>query len=232
MQLNPGLSQLTRLHTLSRQLAILKRMYETKKVIIDNILSRQGTSNKTSLGPTPGPGPTRLSRESTLQSLSSSRGDLETLGVPLTPLAIAKFERLRDRITIYALGEINECLQEKAELVAMIFNLISLREASSAERLTRVAILLTKFAFVFVPLTLVTGYFSMQLKDMNGVYTQKTFWATSCILVFITVVVLFVIGKFTDTLETVGLWKWIRNILFKLFGKRRVKNKKKKRGGW
>ncbi|RPA97624.1 hypothetical protein L873DRAFT_1809392 [Choiromyces venosus 120613-1] len=227
MQNNPELSQISRLHRLARQLATLKRMYETKKIIIDNVLYRQENSHKKNIPqsvapttPLTGLGP---------QSPVAPMGDPDVLGVPLNPLAIAKFERLRDRIKLYALGEINDCLQEKSELVDMTFNLIALRESESVERLTRVAILLTKFAFVFVPLTLITGYFSMQLKDVQGVYTQRDFWGTGGVFVFITILVLYTIGKTTDTMESAGMWKGFKAVWLGCFGKKTAQKARRSR---
>jgi len=217
MQNNPELSQISRLHRLARQLATLKRMYETKKIIIDNVLYRQENSRKRNIPQSVAPTtpPTGLS-----QSPVAPMGDPDVLGVPLNPLAIAKFERLRDRIKLYALGEINDCLQEKSELVDMTFNLIALRESESVERLNRVAILLTKFAFLFVPLTLITGYFSMQLKDLEGVYTQRDFWGASGVFVFITILVLYTIGKTTDTMEGTRMWEGFKAVWLGCFGKK------------
>ncbi|CUS12431.1 unnamed protein product [Tuber aestivum] len=229
MQSNPELSQISRLHRLARQLATLKRMYETKKIIIDNVLYRQENSHKKNalrsvVPPAP---PTGFA-----QSPVALMGDPDVLGVPLNPLAIAKFERLRDRIKLYALGEINDCLQEKSELVDMTFNLIALRESESVERLTRVAILLTKFAFVFIPLTLITGYFSMQLKDVEGVYSQRDFWGASGVFVFITILVLYTIGKTTDTMESARMWRGFKAVWLGCFGKKSVKMTRRRSGQW
>jgi hypothetical protein len=169
------------------------------------------------------------SRTSTDLSLSHipPSGDPDVLGVPLNPLAIAKFERLRDRIKLYALGEINACLQEKSELISLTFNLIALRETESVERLTRVAILLTKFAFVFVPMSLITGYFSMQLSDLQGVYTQKDFWGTTGVILALTIIVLLVIGRATDTLESLMIWKGVKGFWPDCFGGKKKGAKKK-----
>ena len=42
------------------------------------------------------------------------------LGAALTPHTIVRFERLRDRIGLYALSEIQECLDTKDALVLMV----------------------------------------------------------------------------------------------------------------
>ncbi|KAG0125648.1 hypothetical protein HOY82DRAFT_630512 [Tuber indicum] len=229
MQNSPSLSQISSLHRLARQLATLKRMYETKKIIIDNVLYRQENSHKKN---TPRSVAPTAPFAGFPQSPIAPMGDPDVLGVPLNPLAIAKFERLRDRIKLYALGEINDCLQEKSELVDMTFNLIALRESESVERLTRVAILLTKFAFVFVPLTLITGYFSMQLKDLQGVYRQRDFWGASGVFMFITILVLYTIGKATDTMEGARVWRGFKAVWLGCFGKKRAQRTRRGSRQW
>jgi hypothetical protein len=42
------------------------------------------------------------------------------LGVRLSSSAIVRFERLLDRIKLYAVSEIDECLTEKESLVLMV----------------------------------------------------------------------------------------------------------------
>lgn len=148
-------------------------------------------------------------------------GDPDILGVPLSPLAVAKFERLRDRVKLYALGEIDDCLAEKSELVSMTFSLIAMREAQGVERLTRVAIFLTKFTFLFLPLTLITGYFSMQLNGTSGKYGEKDFWGASGVFVAIMILVLYTVGRSTETLESGIMWKSIKEVWFGCFGKNR-----------
>lgn len=242
MQRNPKLSHISRLHRLARQLATLKRMYETKKIIIDNVLYRQEnslskphttttdmsshvppssiiptSSSPSSPGWTPGPvGP---------------MGDPNILGVPLSPLAVAKFERLRDRVKLYALGEIDDCLAEKSELVSMTFNLIAMKEAQAVERLTRVAIFLTKFTFLFLPLTLITGYFSMQLNNTAGKYGERDFWGASGVFVGIMILILYTVGRSTETLETGIMWKSVKEVWFGCFGKKKKNPKGKKKHG-
>lgn len=230
MQRNPKLSHISRLHRLARQLATLKRMYETKKIIIDNLLYRQENSLSKShtkvadVGPAP-PSPSIIPASPPtpgwVPGPLGPLGDPDILGVPLSPLAVAKFERLRDRVKLYALGEIDDCLAEKSELVSMTFNLIAMKEAQAVERLTRVAIFLTKFTFLFLPLTLITGYFSMQLNNTNGKYGEKDFWGASGVFVGIMILILYTVGRSTDTLESGVMWKSIKEVWFGCFGRKK-----------
>ncbi|KAK5125707.1 hypothetical protein LTR85_011981 [Meristemomyces frigidus] len=104
----------------------------------------------------------------------------------LPPGAVARFERLRDRIDLCAITELEECIAEKDGLVQMNFNLIALRQAQTVERLTRTTILLAKLTTLFLPLSLAMNYFSMQLKDLNSV-PVRTFWLTFMVVAIIAV---------------------------------------------
>lgn len=230
MQRNPRLSHISRLHRLARQLATLKRMYETKKIIIDNLLYRQENSLSKShtkvadVGPAPPSSSIIATSPATpgwVTGPLGPLGDPDILGVPLSPLAVAKFERLRDRVKLYALGEIDDCLAEKSELVSMTFNLIAMKEAEAVERLTRVAIFLTKFTFLFLPLTLITGYFSMQLNNTNGKYGEKDFWGASGVFVGIMILILYTVGRSTDTLESGVMWESIKEVWLGCFGRKK-----------
>ena len=236
MHKDPQLSHLSKLHRLSRQLAMLKRMYETRKVIVDNILTRQENGPRhrrdhlprsltitspmdmptatPTLSPTASPTATPWQPPDPSATYAATMGDSTVLGVPLDPLSVAKFERLRDRIKHYVLGELEALLAEKTELETLTFNLISLKQSTTVELLTRVTIWFAGFTFVFLPLTLVTGYFSMQLSDVNGKYSQRTFWGSGGVAVAITLMVLYTVGKSTNTLEFGALWRGVRKVWF------------------
>ncbi|EDU40010.1 conserved hypothetical protein [Pyrenophora tritici-repentis Pt-1C-BFP] len=96
------------------------------------------------------------------------------LGVALSSAARVRFERLKDRILLYALSEIQECLDQKESLVMMNFNLIAIKESYSVERLTWVTLLLAKITILFTPVTLLTGYFSIQFK--NTEFEMVSYW--------------------------------------------------------
>jgi hypothetical protein len=55
------------------------------------------------------------------------------------------------------------------------FNLIAIKESLSVERLTRVTLLLGKVTVLFMPVSLMTGYFSCQFKDIQ--FVASTYWA-------------------------------------------------------
>jgi hypothetical protein len=52
--------------------------------------------------------------------MSQQTSEDMSLGVRLSSSAIVRFERLLDRIKLYAISEIDECLTEKESLVLMV----------------------------------------------------------------------------------------------------------------
>lgn len=166
MLVTASLTHVDQLHHIGRQLAVLKRVYQSYELIIERVLKKQeatlaslknsrilsGVDSLSSSLPGVGsPGPTMPETDS-------------LLGVALSSAARARFERLKDRIKLYALSEIQECLDQKESLVMMNFNLIAIKESYSVERLTWVTLLLAKITILFTPVTLMTGYFSIQFK--------------------------------------------------------------------
>lgn len=108
----PEVQLIEDLHRVGRQLAVLKRMYESYALIIERILDRQK------------PIPSLMSRSPTELSDQGGRGELskddQSYGVSLSPAAVVRFERLRDRIKLYALSEIQDCLDDKESLVFLV----------------------------------------------------------------------------------------------------------------
>jgi hypothetical protein len=98
----------------------------------------------------------------------------QLLGVSLSSAARARFERLKHRIRLYALSEINECLDQKESLVMMNFNLIAIKEAFSVERLTEVTLLLAKITIMFMPVSLLSAYFGGEFVDAE--FTVASYW--------------------------------------------------------
>jgi hypothetical protein len=117
-----SLTHVDQLHHIGCQLSVLKRVYLAYNLIIERVLKKQ---------------------EATLASLKNSRivSGVESLassipgnalsgvqvpeadsllGVSLSSAARVRFERLKDRIALYALSEIQECVDQKEALVMMV----------------------------------------------------------------------------------------------------------------
>jgi hypothetical protein len=121
------------LHRIGRRLAVLKRVYQSYEQMITRILQRQrllrdeahkeGKAQAESRPVTTsgeyydnGHSPSMFRRTTVLLTTSEDM----SLGVPLSSSAIVRFERLLDRIKLYAISEIDECLHEKEALVFMV----------------------------------------------------------------------------------------------------------------
>lgn len=127
----PMVDLVEQLHLLGRQLSVLKRIYESYVLIIDRLLQRQrGLRDEARFQADTGPRPT--SRKDSIDHLGMSKTpssprllkEEAPLGVPLSATAIVRFERLRDRLNLFALSQIEECLTEKESLVFLVIPLI------------------------------------------------------------------------------------------------------------
>lgn len=127
----PDIKLIQSLHDTGRQLAILKRIYQSYALIIKRILekqkpfteltARQRRDTPTAVGPLDyGSNVTRQGVDESLNLGGNIPTSTETLGAPLSQAAVVRFERLLDRINLYALSEIQECLDEKDALVFLV----------------------------------------------------------------------------------------------------------------
>ena len=115
MLVKAELGHVDRLHEIGRQLAVLKRVYTGYELIIDRVLKKQEATLASLKNSYVVSGP---------DSLASSIPQIAVveslLGVSLSSAARVRFERLKDRIRLYALSEIQECLDRKNSLVMMV----------------------------------------------------------------------------------------------------------------
>lgn len=201
MLIKADLTHVDQLHHIGCQLAVLKRVYHSYSLLIERILERRevtiaslknshvistAESMIASGHGTDSPNPL-------IPELASS------LGVSLSSAARVRFERLKDRIALYALSEIQECIDQKDSLVMMNFNLIAIKESFSVERLTWVTLVLAQITILFTPVTLMTGYFSIQFK--NTEFEVKSYWWAFGIILGLSLLMLFLFSYFSGTLN-------------------------------
>lgn len=201
MLIKADLTHVDQLHHIGCQLAVLKRVYHSYSLLIDRILERREitiASLKNSH--------VISAAESMIASAhdTDSRNPLipelaSSLGVSLSSAARVRFERLKDRIALYALSEIQECIDQKDSLVMMNFNLIAIKESFSVERLTWVTLVLAQITILFTPVTLMTGYFSIQFK--NTEFEVKSYWWAFSIILGLSLLMLFLFSHFSGTLN-------------------------------
>lgn len=201
MLVRANLEHVDQLHHIGCQLAVLKRVYQSYELIIERVLKKQEATLASLKNSHIVSGVDSLA--SSLPVVSPSGPQIpeadSLLGVSLSSAARARFERLKDRIMLYALSEIQECIDQKDSLVMMNFNLIAIKESFSVERLTRITLLLAKVTIVFMPVTLMTGYFSCQFA--NTEFTVKSYWWAFAAILVVSLVLLFLFSFFSGTLE-------------------------------
>ena len=93
---SPQLDHVHSLHSLGNQLGSLKKIYGGYNLIIERIINR----------------PSGL--------LELGKVQMEGYGVSISSAAALRFERLKDRISLYALSEIESCIDEKNSLMSMV----------------------------------------------------------------------------------------------------------------
>lgn len=178
-----------KLHNLGRKIRQMEHLYEGYRNLILRLLESRA-SDRSPNAANPG------------------------IGVILAPSAYQRFERLGDRIKLLILSELQEFLSEKDALVSMYFNITAQKDSESTARLTRAATLLAKLSVLFLPVSLMTSYFSIQIADLEGVYTTQDYWYSFAAIMSISFACLFFFSRLlmwcTDILDMfarkIGIW--------------------------
>lgn len=222
----PIVDLVNELHWLGRRLGVLKRLYQSYELIMKRMLQRQRLL-RDEARPTRSPLTFPLGttfeeieladtrHESTMSSTSLVNTNDKPVGVLLSSAAVARFERLADRINLYCLSEIETCLSEKESLTFLNFNLIALKDSQAVEKLTRITILLAKATILFLPVSLMTAYFSTELEGVKGGYTKTQYWAAFGVILFLSVIVLTVFGLASDTVEGKTIYRSLIKTFFR-----------------
>jgi hypothetical protein len=111
----------SQIHNVGRQLTVLKLMYQSYELIVWRLLHRQRL-NKNAMGRVQLEHHSRSDDGAELfvqrEHVSVEGGSGATVVLSLS--AETRFERLLDRIRLYALTEIEECLKEKESMTFMV----------------------------------------------------------------------------------------------------------------
>lgn len=100
------------------------------------------------------------------------------------------------------------------------FNITTQKDSEATAKLTRNATLLSRLGVAFLPVSLMTGYFSVQIEDLQGVYTAKTYWVTFAIIMSFSFLGLFFLTRLLSTV-TESLDARMKKVL-SWYGKRRL----------
>ncbi|GAQ10775.1 hypothetical protein ALT_8096 [Aspergillus lentulus] len=194
----PVVDLVNELHWLGRRLAVLRRLYQSYELILTRVLQRQRLLRDEARSRHP-----RMPPGHVIQSESELSSNCEnSVGVRLNSAAVARFERLLDRIKLYCLTEIDACLTEKESLTFLVSaHLFSFKYSQAVEKLTRITILLAKITILFLPVSLMTAYFSTELRGVKGVYTQAEYWISFAVIMVLSLLVLVLFGYASGTIE-------------------------------
>jgi len=83
------------------------------------------------------------------------------------------------------------------------------------ERLTRITILLAKVTILFMPVSLMTGYFSVQIPDLMNKYSSKTYWVAFAVIMTLSFIFLLVFGQLSGTVEGEAIYQSLTQIFYR-----------------
>ncbi|TIA25413.1 hypothetical protein D6C81_01792 [Aureobasidium pullulans] len=210
----PKLHHIDLLHGIGNELGALKRHYKSYIRLVDRVTEPQSSTLASRTGSRV---PSKASQE-TFDKLAHQGGQ-SLMGIGLTSAAIVRFERLRDMISLYALAECKDYLHQKDGLVQMNFQLVAMSQSAGVDRLTRVALLISKATILFLPLTFLTEYVSA---DLGVTYSVKTYWIAFAVVLTLSWVLLMGFGVLSGTMESWSLFPPLKRAFAK------VKNWKRK----
>ncbi|KAI9741586.1 MAG: hypothetical protein M1818_004393 [Claussenomyces sp. TS43310] len=164
-----GTMIIKRLYEIGKQLRTNQHLYEGYKNLIDRILEFRAKG----------------------VILHDSSPPIIGKRITITLSASERFERLGDRINLIILSSLDEAISEKEALVNTHFNIRQQKDSEATAKLNENAALLSKLGVVFLPVSLMTSYFSIQIQDLQGVYTSTTYWVCFAVIVTLSVLALF-----------------------------------------
>ncbi|TVY44487.1 hypothetical protein LSUB1_G000629 [Lachnellula subtilissima] len=205
----PDIEIIPRLHVLGSRIREMQHVYEGYKNLVQRILEppRTATTNGNGFA-TPRSRSMSMSLSATGPTLSAEKEN----PVVVARSARARFERLGDRLQLLILSQTREFLDEKDALRNTYFNINAQKDSKATARLSRAATLLAKLSVVFLPVSLMTSYFSVQIDDLEDVYTAKQYWYAFAVIMSISVLALFFFSRllmwFTETLDGIMKKLW------------------------
>jgi Mg2+ and Co2+ transporter CorA len=92
------------------------------------------------------------------------------------------------------LAPLSELLSETASLLETYFNVTNFTASEATGRLNHSAAVLSRLGLLFLPVSLMTAYFSIQIQDLAGVYSVADYWAAFGVVTGLSVVVVLFLG--------------------------------------
>ncbi|TGJ72005.1 hypothetical protein EYR41_003923 [Orbilia oligospora] len=171
---DPQLEHIDNLHDIVRRLASLKRIYQSYELVLERLLQE---------------GKVFFDENSPLA---------------FRPAAVSRIARLKYRIRYLAITEIEDCELETQGLISLTYNRLNFRETQAVEKLTLLSVTLAKVTIIFLPLSLIMAYFSMDVEGITGRSTKKDFWITASVALFLTLCFLLLTNRLSKALERKG----------------------------
>ncbi|KAK6518962.1 hypothetical protein TWF281_003652 [Arthrobotrys megalospora] len=171
---NPQLVHIDKLHDIVRRLASLKRIYQSYELVLERLLQE---------------GKAFFDENSPLA---------------FQPVAASRIARLKYRIRYLAITEIEDCELETQGLISLTYNRLNFRETRAVEKLALLSVTLAKVTIIFLPLSLIMAYFSMDVEGITGQSTKKDFWVSAGVALFLTLCFLLLINRLSKALERKG----------------------------
>ncbi|KAB8291243.1 hypothetical protein EYC80_009930 [Monilinia laxa] len=188
----PDIRIIPHLHFLSKSIRQMQHLYKGYHNLITRILK---------------PKPISTWEAGTPDQDGPSMAQNGRTGVKLAASASQRFERLGDRLQLLILSETGEFLAEKDALSNTYFNINSQKDSQATARLNRSATLLAKLSVLFLPVSLMTSYFSTQLSDIENKYSLYDYWVGFGVVVAASFVCLFFFSKLLMWVtETMDIW--------------------------
>ena len=88
------------------------------------------------------------------------------------------------------------------------FNLTQQRDSLATAKLNRSAALLAKLSVFFLPISFMTGYYGVEISDLNEYWTAETYWYSFAGVAGVSFLALFFFGRafmfLSDALDQLG----------------------------
>ncbi|KAK6340515.1 hypothetical protein TWF696_008841 [Orbilia brochopaga] len=169
---DPRLAHIDKLHDIVRRLASLKRIYQSYELVIGRLLEE---------------GKVFFDEKSPLA---------------FQPAAVSRIARLKYRVKYLAITEIEDCELETQGLISLTYNRLNFRETQAVEKLTLLSVALAKVTIVFLPLSLIMAYYSMDVEGITGHSTKRDFWVSVGVALFLTLFFLLMINRLSKAMQT------------------------------
>ena len=82
------------------------------------------------------------------------------------------------------------------------------------ETLTRITILLAKVTILFLPVSLMTSYFALQIPDIAKGFTAKAYWISFAVVMVLSFILLLVFGILSGTQESKTVYRSLTRTVF------------------